>query len=368
MTIRLWALIRKEFLAVMLDPKTRSILIIPPLLQLFIFSYAATLEVKNVTIAVYNQDGGHRSVELIKHIEASPTFTHINYVHSSQEIKNSIVNQTSFVALVIRSDFSQRIESKQSASLQVILDGRKSNTALITLGYLNDIMDAYTRDLAQEFNYEFPQLQIIERHWFNANLIYMWFTVPSLLATLVMTIALSLTALSIARERDTGTFDQMLVSPLTPTEILCGKAIPAIIIATLEGVAICVFAIIFLRVKFQGNFFLFLGSLFVFLIAIVGIGLFISSLCRTQQQAALGSFMFMTPAVMISGFASPVENMPLLLQWLAQGSPLKHFMIVARGIFLKDMPGLAVWQHTWPNILIGIVTLMLAKYLFRRQA
>jgi ABC-2 type transport system permease protein len=361
------ALIIKEFLAVLRDPKGRMVLILPPLVQLFLFSFAMTLEVKNVSVAIYNQDSGHESYEIIQRIKGSPTFNNVIYLQKESDIKPTIDQQKAMMVIQFPADFSRKIQSKQSADMQMILDGRRSNSASIASGYINDIINRYNQNFKAEIGQELAPAVLVPINWFNPNLEYEWYTVPSLVALLSMLIALVLTSLSVAREREMGTFEQLLISPITPREILLGKTIPALLLAMAEGTVILVCAIFVFGIKFQGSFILLYCSLAVFLLAIVGFGLFISAMCTTQQQTVVGTFLFMTPAVNLSGFATPVENMPQWLQYFSEVIPLKHFLIVVKGVFLKDISAQMVFDNTWPNLIIAAFTLTAAGWLFRRR-
>ena len=210
-------------------------------------------------------------------------------------------------------------------------------------------------------------VELVVRHWFNPNLEFMWYTVPSLICILATVISLILTALSVAREREMGTFEQLLVSPLQPFEILLGKALPALFLALCSASLLLGIAIFVFQIPFQGSLLLLFGALAVFLASIVGIGLFVSSLCMTQQQAILGAFVFMPPAVILSGFATPIENMPAWLQSVTLGNPLRWFMIIVRGIFLKAMPAADVLANTLPMAAIALVTLTAAGWLFKHR-
>ena len=360
------SLIYKEFLAVLRDNRARVVLIVPPLLQLFLFSYAVTLEVKNVSLAIYNQDQGHHSTEVIERIAAAPTFNNIIYLKKASDIDETVDQQKALLVVQFPADFSRNIQANRTANMQIILDGRRSNSASITSGYISEIVDDYNQELLAKTNQSQPAI-LYPINWFNPNLDYTWFTIPSLVAVLAMLIALVLTSLSVAREREMGTFEQLLVSPLTPGGILIGKTIPALVLAIAEGTLILLCAIFVFGIKFQGSFILLYISMIVFLLSIVGFGLFISSLCKTQQQSVVGTFLFMTPSMNISGFATPVENMPMWLQYVAELSPMKHFLIVAKGVFLKDISAQMVFNNTWPNVIIAICTLSAATWLFRKR-
>jgi ABC-2 type transport system permease protein len=367
MKTRLLALIQKEFLAVWRDKKSRIVLILPPLFQLFIFAFAATLDVQNVPIGILNRDNGAQGFELVQRFHGAPTFNHIFYLHSVPEIAPFIDNQKGMMVVSLDEQFSRNLSAGKTANIQLILDGRKSNTAQILVGYAAAIVEQFNKDFAVKANIKLPSTEIVPRNWFNPNLIYYWYNVPSLCGILTMLVALVLTALSIARERELGTFDQLLVSPLQPLEILIGKTIPAIIIGMAEGTVIILVAIFIFNIPFTGSLLLLYSSMFVYLCAIVGVGLFISSLCSTQQQAILGAFVFMSPAVLLSGFATPIENMPHWLQMITYANPPRYFLTVARGIFLKAMPAEMVFNQTWPMAIIALITLTGATWFFRRR-
>ncbi|KTD61907.1 ABC transporter permease [Legionella spiritensis] len=364
---RVRALMIKEVLTLFRDPKGRIVLIVPPILQLLIFSFAATLEVKNVALAIYNQDHGKHGYEVVQRLVGSPTFTDIIFINRQSAIKPIIDNQKAMAALVIPQDFSRKLEANSPVGVQLILDGRRSNATQIVNGYISTIIETYNQELKQQQGLASLPVITISRNWFNENLLYLWFTVPSLVCILSMLISLVITALSVARERELGTFDQILVSPLTSYEILLGKTIPAIIIGLAEGCLIWVAAIWVFKIPFTGSASLMFLVLFLFIMSTVGIGLFISAMSKTQQQAILGAFIFMVPAVTLSGYAAPIENMPYWLQKLTWFNPLTHALVAVRGLFLKNLPLHDVMNSIWPMILIGIFTLPVAGWYFKKR-
>ncbi len=251
--------------------------------------------------------------------------------------------------------------------MQLILDGRSSNTSQILAGYAEAIIDGYNAELAQAGASPPPASAVVGRVWFNPNQDALWSTVPSLLAILVALEGLMVTALSVARERELGTFEQLLVSPLSPPEIVVGKTVPAMLIGLGEGTLVVAVATLFFRVPLTGSLALLYAAMTAYLLAVVGIGLFISSLALTQQQAILGTFACMVPMVLLSGFASPVENMPDWLQTATLANPVRHFIVIVKGVFLKAMPLEDVQQSLWPLVVLAFVTLSAATWLFRRR-
>lgn len=367
---RLRALIVKELLAVLRDPRGRFILIGPPLMQMFLFSYAATLDVTNIDIGVLNRDGGRWSVEFLQRLDGAPAFRSIQRLSNLDEARAAIDNRRVIAVLHFGQDFSRNVVAGRPAEVQVILDGRRSNAAQIVLGYLTTIAGGISSPVAvapvSTGGENGTNTPIVVRHWFNANLDYIWFTVPSLLGTLGLLIALVVTGQSVARERELGTFDQLMVSPLRVSEILIGKTLPPLIIGLAQATAFLAVAIFFFEVPFRGSLLLLYIGVIFFLASVVGVGLFISSLAQTQQQAFLGTFLFASPAILLSGFATPIENMPEWLQLITQANPLRHFLVIVRGLFLKDMPALEVAANILPLILIAAFTLSVAAWLFRR--
>lgn len=366
MWVRIKALIVKEILTVWRDPRSRFILIVPPLIQLFVFAFAATLDVKNVPIGILNRDNGEQAFELIQRFKGSPTFSQIFYLESVSEIASFIDSQKGIMVLSIDEQFSRNLNAGQSAIVQLILDGRRSNTAQIIAGYTSVIIDQFGRDFADGRRIEQQQTQLIPRNWFNPNLIYYWYNVPCMVGVLTMLTGLIVTSLSVAREREMGTFDQLLVSPMGPLEILIGKAIPAIIIGIFEGSIILTAGIFILNVPFTGNLFMLYLSLLVFVCAAVGVGLFISSLCSTQQQAILGAYVFINPSVLLSGYATPIETMPYWLQVITYANPLRYIIVILKGSFLKAMPPSVILSNLWPIAIIALITLTASSWFFRR--
>lgn len=361
-------LIIKELLAVWRDKKSRFMLIGPPLIQLIILAHAATLDVSNISLGVYNQDEGWYSHEFIQRVKGSPYFSHVYEFGDYKEVKHAIDTQKVLVSLQFQQNFSRLINGNQAAQMQVILDGRKSNAAQIVTGYLNMILQNFNREILTHQGIRLPQPIALEfRALFNPNLDYVLYTVPCLVGILSMLLALMVTAMSVSRERENGTFDQLLVSPLQPWQILIGKMVPAMIIGIGESTLLMFLALNLFSVPFTGSFILLYFSMIIFLFSMVGIGLFISSICHTQQQSILGAFVFMTPTMLLSGYATPIENMPQWFQPFTNLIPITHFFIIIKGIFLKNMPVGEVLMHTWPMVLIAVFTLSLAGWMFNRR-
>ena len=364
---RIHSLVIKELLMVWRDPQSRAILIIPPLIQMIVFTFAATQEVKNVHMAVFNQDVGTGSRDLIARFEGSRYFSRISFLSDESEIKPAIDSRSDLMVLQIQSDFSRKLAAGVPASVQLILDGRRSNAAQIVAGYATEIITRYSDELPRGPRMREPVSVVAARVWFNPNLEGTWNAVPGLVAILTTVMGLMVTALSVAREREVGTFEQLLVTPLSPTEIIIGKTVPALLLGLIGATVMMLVGRFIIRVPLNGSLVLMYVSTAVYLFAVIGVGLFISSLATTQQQAILGGFVFMVPATLLSGFASPIENMPDWLQTITYGNPLRYFMLIVKGIFLKDLPATIVVENLWPMALIGLITAVSAAWLFRHR-
>jgi ABC-2 type transport system permease protein len=362
MVYRIFSLVRKELQALLRDRQGRLLLVGPVLMQLAVFPFAATLEVKNNTLAVLNEDGGRESFELIQRFSQAQAFTRLLRLDNEREVADAIDRQRALLVVRFPADFSRALAAGNPASLQVILDGRRSNSGQIALGYVRQMLNTY---LAGRRPATGPELVV--RHWFNPNLDFVRHIIPSLVAIITTISTLVVTSLSVAREREQGTFDQLLVSPLTPGTIMVGKTVPAILVAMFQATIILTAGIWVYEIPFAGSLPLLYGSMVFYILAVAGFGLLISSVCATQQQAFLGTFSFMVPAVLLSGFPAPVENMPEWLQRLDWFNPLQHFIVIVKGVFLKDVGPAVLFQNLWPLLVIATLTLTAANWVFRRR-
>lgn len=361
---RIFRLVVKEFRTVWGDKRSRIIIIAPTMIQLFILSFAATHEMKNASLGVFLEDEGLQGREFISRFEAIPTtFSRVKRYGSLGDVGKAIEKQEVIGVVHVGPKFSAEMETGKTASVQLLLDGRKANAAMITQGYISRIADQFSSEKSGRTSL----VTVVPRMWFNQNLDPLWSSVPALLGMLANLVAVIITSLSIARERELGTFEQLLVSPLRPLEILVGKTIPAIIISFAEGCGMILLAVTVFRIPFNGSLILLLGALLLFLFAIVGVGLFISSLAKTQQQGFLGAFTYFVPAILLSGFATPVENIPDWLRFIAYGNPLKYMVSISRAVFLEAPTTVEVIKMAIPLIPIGIFTLAAATLLFRKR-
>lgn len=364
---RIISLIKKEFILIWKDPRSRMLIVVPPLLQLLIFAHAATMEIRNINIAVLDRCSSLESRELISEFHNSKWFKKTIIADNENQVEKLIKSRKVQLALTINTDFSKNLKQNKSTNVQVILDGRQTNIAGIVNGYVITIVSQYEAKHYPRRLKAVPQINLEIRNWFNPNLIFLWYTVISLITILATSIALVLTALSIAREREMGTFDQLIVSPLSAFEILVGKTVPPLIISIILASVMGLFAMIIFHVPFKGSLVLYYLSMVIYLLSMLGIGLFISSICKTQQQAILGAFTFQMPAILLSGYISPIEDMPAIFQTITWANPVRFFLAIMKGICLKNMPAHYVYQNLIPLIIIALITLSAASWMFKRN-
>ncbi len=367
MLARILALVTKEFLALLKDKRSRLVLIVPPLIQLVVFGYAATFDLKNVPFAVYNEDSGAASRELLAAFDGSPSFSRVAQVTHESEIAPLIDSKRVLMVVHAGPRFSADLLGGQPAELQVIVDGRNSNTAMLAINDVRIMVNDFNLEWAANHQGTQPPSHIETRSWFNPNLESRWFFLPGIVGILTLLVTMLVTALSVAREREQGTFDQLLVTPLRPVEILIGKTLPGFLIGLVEASVITLAAVFWFKVPLLGSLLTLYTGIILFLLSGVGVGLMISSFAVTQQQGLLGAFIFMVPAIILSGFATPIRNMPAIVQDITLLNPMRYFMQVLRGVFLEGLPFHLLIQQFWPMALIGLVSLSIAGWLFRHR-
>ena len=360
--IRLLSLIKKEFLSIFKDPKSRALIITPPILQLLVFANAITMEVKNIDISILDYAKTYESRELISNFQASKWFRRIYFAETKEQLEENINLTKSQLGLIIQNDFTKNIKNKNGTDVLVIADGRQTNSATLASGYATNIISNFSNKLD---NMQSAKINVITRNWFNPNIEYKWFLTVSLIVMLSMVLCLLLSALSIARERELGTFNQLIVSPLSNDEILFSKTIPPLLVALISSIVITLIIAFCFKVPFSGNIFLYFISTVFSLISIVAIGLFISSFSFTQQQAVLGVFAFQTPAVLLSGFVSPIEDMPIFFQYISAFNPVRYYMFLNKGIYFKGMDYETVFINLIPLILISFLLFFCARLSFK---
>lgn len=365
MWLRMLALFRKEALLLLKDRKMRMVVLLPPLIQILVFAHAATFEVKHIALGILDEDATESSAELIRGFAESSAFRLVGTTANPAEVQEWIDGQRAAAILHIGPRFRADLATGRPATVQLILDGRRSNTALIVQNYAAEILANFNRNLAGVPDAAGPQVEV--RAWFNPNLESQWFILPGLNGLVVMVMVMLITALSVARERELGTIDQLLVTPLRSVEIIVGKVLPGLAVGLGEAFLIQAVTTHAFHVPFLGSLGLFTLGFAVFLTSAIGIGLAISAIALTQQQAILGVFTFLAPAIILSGFATPIANMPEWCQILSLGNPIRYMMELIRSLYLRDPDPAVALRLIWPMAAIGLVTLWAATLLFRKR-
>jgi ABC-2 type transport system permease protein len=368
---RIGYMVKKEFIQTLRDPHTRLLLFGPPLIQMLVFGYAATLDVKNVTMAVFDLDNTQESRELVARFSGSRYF-HLNpYAVRRTDLGEGLDRGNILAAMEIDSGFAQRLRNGQGATVQVLLDCSNSNTALVALGYLNQIGAQFSRDYqldqmqrtAPQRVSSMPQVDLEIRPWFNEGLDSQWYFVPGVIGNVMLILVMMLTAFAVVREREIGTLEQIMVTPIRRWEFILGKTIPFFLVGCVDATLIALVGTLWFGVPFRGKLAVLAVGLVSFLLAGLGLGLFISTVSATQQQAMIASFFFIMPLITLSGFGTPIASMPPLLQEMSYANPLRHIMVVLRGVYLKG----AGFDVLWPEItaLAGIAVFLLTVSVFR---
>jgi ABC-2 type transport system permease protein len=365
--LRILALIYKELLAVLKDARTRNMLLLQPVLQCLIFGYAATLDLTNVPYAALDRDRSAASSALLAKLDGSGVFHRIANLTDAADMRRLIDNQKVLVVVQIDPNFERQLSAGQNAAVQVIADGRNSNTAGAALGYVDAAVDSFNADWRSDHGLPPPPVQVSERAWYNPNLETRWNLVPALVGTITMMSTLMLASLSVAREREEGTFDQLLVTPFSPVEIMIGKALPAMMIGVVQATSALLVAQLWFKIPFAGSFVTLYVGLILFLLAAVGIGLFVSSLAATMQQAMLYAFVLIMPFALLSGLTTPISSMPRILQDFTLINPLRYAIDLVHRVYLEGVGLDRLVSDLWPMAIIATVTLGAAAWMFRNR-
>lgn len=364
---RILALTVKELLAILKDRRSRFIIIGPPVIQMLVFGYAATFDLTDVPYVVRDEDRSSASRELLEGLRGSRQFRPVAELTSDHEIRSHIDAREALLVVRIGPDFERDLRDGRGAAVQILVDGRNSNTARIAANYVGEIISRFNERWRKEHGLRGPSVVLRQRSWFNPNLESRWFIVSGLVGLLTLVVVLLVTSLSVAREREQGTFDQLLVTPFRPAEILAGKAVPGFLIGFGEATIVLLASVYWFGLPLRGSILTFYAGIGVFLLSAVGVGLMISALSTTMQQGLLGGFMFLSPAVILSGFSTPVESMPVAIQWITLLNPLRYMMVILRGVYLEGMPLRLLLDQLWPMALIGVVCMTAAAWLFRNR-
>jgi ABC-2 type transport system permease protein len=370
---RIWRLIVKEFIQILRDPRARFSLIAPPIVQMLIFGYAASFDVRHVTTAILDLDHSQESRELVSRFQASDYFDTGHDLGDSTQIANLIDHRKIVLAIHVMPGFAESLRKGQTGQVQVILDGTDSNTALVALGYVGSITQRFSQQYLQDHmmrtlpqDARVPSVELVQRPWFNPDLNSTWFFVPGTIGALTLTLVMTMTAFAIVREREIGTLEQIMVTPVSPVELIAGKTFPYLLIALMQLTIVALLAVFWFRVPFHGSVMvLMLGSL-LFIFSVLAIGLLISTISATQQQAMVTAFFFIMPAITLSGFSFPISSMPVFLQWLSYVDPLRYYEVVLRDSFLKGNGIALLWPQMVAMAILGGVLITFAAIRFHK--
>jgi len=372
---RLRQMLIKEFIQVFRDRRTRFLLFGPPIIQMLIFGYAATLELKHVPAAILDYDNTQVTRDLISRFAASQYFQVRLLPTDRREIPMLIDTGDITLALQINDGFTRDLDKGKTAHIQVVVDSSNSNSALIGLGYVNEVAAAFSRDyrtdrlrrLQPTVAAALPGVVLDRRPWYNTDISDRWFFIPGVIGNLIMVIVVDLTAFAIVREREIGTLEQIMVTPIRRVEFILGKTVPFFLIGLFDAVLVSAFGILWFGVPLRGSIAVLALGTILFLLCVLGIGLFISTVSRTQQQALTTAFFFIIPSIIFSGFGTPISNMPEALQWLTYLDPLRYFQEVLRSIYLKGAGLVLLWQDMAAMALLGVIMLAVSVFRFQKS-
>ncbi|MGD0938401.1 MAG: ABC transporter permease [Terracidiphilus sp.] len=374
MFARLKQMLIKEFIQVFRDKRTRFILIGPPIIQMMVFGYAANYEIRHVPTVVLDLDHSQESRELVSRFTSSPYFDVQGQVENSRQLGDQIELGKVTAGLEIDAGFAQKLRSGQTAPLQVIVDATNSNTALIASGYISQIALGYAEEVQRDRIYRIapqlvevmPSVEFAPRPWYNPDLKSRWFFVPGIIGSLTLVLVITLTAFAVVREREIGTLEQIMVTPIRPVEFILGKTLPFFLIGLFDVTLIATVGSLWFQVPFRGHVWVLATGAVLFILCMLGVGLLISTVSSTQQQAMVTSFFFIMPAITFSGFGFPISTMPHWMQLMSYAIPLRYFLIVVRGTYLKGVGMDILWPQMAAMAGLGFALLTAAVLRFHK--
>ncbi|MDA8101245.1 MAG: ABC transporter permease [Nitrospiraceae bacterium] len=364
---RIRQMVRKEFIQIFRDKRMKAIVFVIPLLQTMVFGYAVTMDVNNIPTAVYDMDRSFESRELVRRLAASGFFDVRYRPESPAEVQDLLDRSRVTVSFQINRGFAADLARRIPTAVQLLVDGTDSNTGIVALDYANRIILKYALDLSVAGPSSRITIDLRQRAWYNPELKSKNYNVPGVIAMVIMLTSLLLTSMAVVREREIGTMEQLMVTPLRPAELILGKTIPFAIIAFFDMVLVTIFGVAIFDIPIRGSLLLLPLSTAIYLLSILGVGLVISTFAKTQQQALMSTFLFYMPAVLLSGFMFPIENMPAVFQYLTYLNPLRYFLIIIRGLFLKGNGIDILWPQIAALLAIGIVVITVSSLRFRKR-
>ena len=381
MWIRLKSMLIKEFIQALRNPRMRIILFLPPLIQLMVFGYAANTDIRNISLAVYDLDNSPESRELIEHFASSGYFRISGHPRDPRDIRRWIDEGRVSAALQFNPGFARQLRTREGTVAQMIVDGTDSNTASVVMTYAQTIVSEYSRQILVQRITSLPNIpdamkrpfflrggiEVESRAFFNPNLESRNFYVPGIMAFLIMLVTLLLTCMAVVREREIGTMEQLIVSPIRPFELILGKTIPFALIGYVDVLIVTLVGVFWFEVPIRGSILLLLAATTIYLLSSLGIGLFISTISHTQQQAMMSMFFFFIPAILLSGFVFPIANMPEVVQYLSYADPLRYFLVIIRGIFLKGSGFSVLWPQMLGLAIVGGIVFTFSSLRFKKR-
>ena len=380
---RVSEIVRKEFRQVFRDPRLRTVLIVPPIMQSIIFGFAVNMDVEDSHIGWYDVDHTVQSRELRSTFEGSDHFTITHFLQSEKEAEELLDRGEVVEVVRVLPNFGKHILRGETASVQILVDGANSNTASIVQEYSRRTIALYAARVRQEqgnqrvmnrtsgqgppVSLQLPSVVAQTRVWFNENLISRNFFVPGVVVNIIALVTVMLTALTIVREKEIGTMEQLIVTPIQPIELMLGKTIPFAMVGLFHTGMLTALARYLFHVPFRGSLLLLFGSAILFLMTTLGAGLFISTVSRTQQQAMMSTFFFFFPVMLLSGFAFPIASMPLPVQWLTYLNPVRYFMEIVRGLFLKGLGVAELWPQMLAMAVLGATVIIVSAQRFHKR-
>jgi ABC-2 type transport system permease protein len=369
---RLKQMLIKEFIQVFRDKRTRFLLFGPPVIQMLVFGYAATYDIRHVPTIVLDLDQSQESRELISRFTSSPYFDVQRQLTDSRQLRDLIDRGEATVGLEIDAGFAQKLRKGETAPLQVIVDATNSNTALIASTYISQIVLGFARAYQQDRIYRIapqlvnaiPSIELEERPWYNSSLSSRWFFVPGVIGSLTLVLVITLTAFAVVREREIGTLEQIMVTPIRPAEFILGKTLPFFLIGLFDVSLIAAVGTLWFQIPFRGHIVVLLTGSILFLLCMLGVGLLISTVSSTQQQAMVTSFFFIMPSVSFSGFGFPISTMPQWMQYLSYAIPLRYFLVVLRGTYLKGVGMEILWPQmaAMAGMAVSLLTIAILRF------
>jgi ABC-2 type transport system permease protein len=368
--LRIRELVRKEFIVLFRDKKNRPVVLVAPLIQLLLFGYVVNYDIRDIRVAMIDQAHTHESHMLIDVIDGNQTFRITHYPKDHRELENLLLKGKVDLGIEVAPDMSSRIRKGKTANVQILADGSMSNMASVRIAYIMLVLDQFNRTMMRELypqHMDYGKIDARIRTWYNPNSYSQYFFVPGIVAFVVMLLSLLLTSIAIIREREAGTMEQLIVTPLKPFELILGKTIPYIIISLAQMVVVIIVAKLWFEIPIAGNPLVMFAGTCIFLLSTLGVGLFISTVSTTQQQAMMTTFFFIMPFFMLSGFVFPIANMPVVIQWLTYLNPLRYFLVIIRGVFLKGVGFHVLWPQFLALTILGIALFTGATLRFRKR-